>query len=174
MRKILLSKQKAQIVEAPDPALPDGWVLVEPRAIPICGSDKGAYNSLEPCDWGGHEASGVIVASKSPTRKVGERVVLWTLTSCGSCRDCRMGNHILCRHKPEPIQGYFADRIAKPAHLCLPLPDDISFEIGSMACCALGPVFGASRKLALTASDTLLVTGLGPVGLGAVAVGKFH
>ena len=55
----------------------------------------------------------------------------------------------------------------------MPLPDDISFEVGSMACCALGPSFGAACTLNLKPSDTLLVTGLGPVGLGAVTVGKF-
>jgi L-iditol 2-dehydrogenase len=173
MKKIFLSKGSTEIREAKPDAIPDGWVRVAMKAIPICGSDKGAYYSDTPCDWGGHEGSGVVVESRSATHRAGDRVVLWPLTACGNCRECRRGMQILCTQRPEPNVGSFSEQIIKPACNCLPLPPDISFEVGSMACCALGPSFGAARQLDLKPSDTLLVTGLGPVGLGAIAVGAF-
>jgi L-iditol 2-dehydrogenase len=37
-----------------------------------------------------------------------------------------------------------------------------------MACCGLGPTFGAMQLMQVDAFDTVLITGLGPVGLGAV------
>ena len=52
-----------------------------------------------------------------------------------------------------------------------PIPDDISYDHASMACCGLGPTFGAVQRAGLGADDTLLITGLGPVGLGGVVNG---
>jgi L-iditol 2-dehydrogenase len=173
MKKILLSNKRAEIVSAPDPEPPDGWVSVAHKAVPICGSDKWAYNSEQPCDSGGHEGAGVVVKSRSPRLKPGDRVVMWPLTSCGDCRVCRAGFHIMCTNRPQPMQGSFVEQIIKPAHNCQKLPDDISFEIGSMSCCALGPAFGAARKLNITPSDTVLITGLGPVGLGSTVVASY-
>jgi len=58
--------------------------------------------------------------------------------------------------------------LVKPDWLLPKIPDDISITHGSMACCGLGPTFGAMQRMAVDAFDTVLVTGLGPVGLGAV------
>jgi threonine dehydrogenase-like Zn-dependent dehydrogenase len=38
----------------------------------------------------------------------------------------------------------------------------------AMACCGFGPTFGALERMGVAAADTLLVSGCGPVGLGAV------
>ena len=53
------------------------------------------------------------------------------------------------------------------------IPDDISDEHGGMACCGLGPTFGAAQRMQVSAFDTFMVTGLGPVGLGGVINGKY-
>lgn len=37
-----------------------------------------------------------------------------------------------------------------------------------MACCGLGPTFSAVRKMNVTAMDTVLISGLGAVGLGGI------
>ncbi len=50
----------------------------------------------------------------------------------------------------------------------MPIPDDISTAHAAMACCGLGPSFGAVRAMQLEGGETLLITGMGPVGLGAV------
>ena len=43
-----------------------------------------------------------------------------------------------------------------------------------MACCGLGPTFGAIQYMNVDAFDTLLITGMGPVGLGGVINGKYR
>ncbi len=43
-----------------------------------------------------------------------------------------------------------------------------------MACCGLGPTFGAMQTMNVSAFDTLLIAGLGPVGLGGVINGTFR
>jgi threonine dehydrogenase-like Zn-dependent dehydrogenase len=52
--------------------------------------------------------------------------------------------------------------------LLYPVPDDISIEHASMACCGLGPTFNAVNKMNVTPLDTVLISGLGAVGLGGV------
>ena len=61
-----------------------------------------------------------------------------------------------------------AQYILKQDWLLMPIPDDVSYLHGAMACCGIGPSFGAMQSMDLSAFDTILITGLGPVGLGAI------
>ena len=56
----------------------------------------------------------------------------------------------------------------------MPIPDGVSYEMASLACCGIGPSFGAFESLGLGAFDTVLITGLGPAGLGAVINARFR
>lgn len=56
----------------------------------------------------------------------------------------------------------------------MPIPDDISTAHGAMACCGLGPTFGAMQAMQVDAFDTVLITGMGPVGLGGVINGVYR
>ena len=67
-----------------------------------------------------------------------------------------------------------AQYLLKPDWLLPKIPDGVSYEHGGMACCGLGPSFGALQRMGVGAFDTLLVTGLGPVGLGGVINGKYR
>jgi threonine dehydrogenase-like Zn-dependent dehydrogenase len=53
--------------------------------------------------------------------------------------------------------------------LCTLLPDDLDYDLGSLLGCALSPASSCLRRMSLAPADTLLITGLGPVGLGATA-----
>ncbi|MEZ4664380.1 MAG: hypothetical protein R2911_43165 [Caldilineaceae bacterium] len=44
----------------------------------------------------------------------------------------------------------------------------------ALACCGLGPTFGAIQPARVNALDTVLITGLGPVGLGGVINGVYR
>jgi threonine dehydrogenase-like Zn-dependent dehydrogenase len=55
-----------------------------------------------------------------------------------------------------------------------PVPDSVSFEHATMAIDGIGASFGAFQAIHIAASDSLLVTGLGPVGLGAVVNARFR
>jgi L-iditol 2-dehydrogenase len=64
--------------------------------------------------------------------------------------------------------GTFAEYILKPDWLLVPIPSDITYDEASMACCGLGPALGAGNAMNIRRDDKVLITGLGPVGLGAV------
>jgi L-iditol 2-dehydrogenase len=65
-----------------------------------------------------------------------------------------------------------AQYLLKQDWLLTPIPDDISYDHGAMACCGLGPTFGAFERMQVRGVDTVLITGLGPVGLGGVINAK--
>ncbi len=44
----------------------------------------------------------------------------------------------------------------------------MSYDHASMLCCGLGPTFGALQRMEVSAEETILITGMGPVGLGGV------
>jgi L-iditol 2-dehydrogenase len=122
---------------------------------------------------GGHEGAGEVVAvDNSACVQVGDRVAVNPLSGCGVCDLCRCGDAIFCASRP-PSMGHFAEYVKVQDFLCTPLPDDIPSDLGSLLGCALAPASSCLRSMSLTAADTLLITGLGPVGLGAVTWAKF-
>ncbi len=170
MKRVVLQNKKAWIEECPDPVAEGAWVVVKVHASPICGSDKNAYFSSDAVRTAGHEGTGVVVETAgSSLLKKGSRVILNPLSGCGTCDLCRTGNYIYCLSKP-PFETHFAEYVRVQDFVCSPLPDDISFELGSLAGCALSPALNAIKRMRLGGFDTVLVTGLGPVGMGALTI----
>ena len=75
------------------------------------------------------------------------------------------------------VAAMFGDGTAglaeKPDWLLSPIPEGMSYDHASMACCGLGPAFGAIKQMRVDALDTVMVTGLGPVGLGGVIAATY-
>ncbi len=174
MKRLAMGGKKVWLEEAEDPRAEPGWAVVRTKAIPLCGSEKHAYYSEGENRWGGHEGTGVVEEIAEGSRlKVGDRVLISPQGGCEVCELCRGGNYIHCPDS-YPGQSHSAELVKKrEAILCI-LPDDVSFELGSMAGCALSPGFSSLERMGCGASDTVLVTGLGPVGLGAVTVGSYR
>ena len=175
MRKVaVVGLRQAQVIEAPDPQPHGEWVVVKVHAAPMCTEYK-SYVSGQANDALGHEAAGEVVAVAQPGRvQVGDRVVAMPLAGCGRCRFCQSGEYIYCEHKPSHRDTTLAQYIVKPDWLLQPIPDDLSYERAALACCGIGPSFGAFQRAALSAYDTVLITGAGPVGLGAVVNARFR
>ena len=57
------------------------------------------------------------------------------------------------------------------ARYCLPLPEEVSFAVGTQLACTAGTSFAALRKIPSHSGDTLVVFGLGPVGLSGLLLG---
>ena len=170
---------QAAVVEEAEPFATDDIVKVQLRVIPMCTEFKG-YAAGERTNRLGHEASGTVVdAGRSHRVRAGDRVVVMPQNGCGRCRYCTSGEHIYCANQRDVLAetgstygtSTFADFIIKPDWLLLPVPADMSLRHAAMACCALGPSFNATKAMRLTATDTFLVVGCGPVGLGAVING---
>lgn len=173
---------KGGLVDKPDPTPKEDFVLVKVRAVPMCTEYKG-FKGGHKGDHFGHEASGEVVEVPQPGLvKVGDRVVVQPQYACGRCYLCLKGEFIHCQHGPnvravtgsETGTATYAQYLLKQDWLLSPIPDDVSYEHGGMACCGLGPTFGAMQQMDVDALDTVMVTGLGPVGLGGVINGSFR
>lgn len=119
--------------------------------------------------------------------RVGDRVYVNPLRTCGSCRHCRRGDPRACRHAA--FQGYFgfsehalqtfadyntgglAEYMVAPASAIVTLPDTMSYDhaarLGYM-----GTAYSALKKACVGPTDTLLVNGIsGTLGIGCVVFG---
>jgi threonine dehydrogenase-like Zn-dependent dehydrogenase len=170
----IVGERQAMLVEKEIPALQEGWALVKIMAAPMCTEYKEFVHG-HLSDALGHEAAGIVVEiAPGSVVAVGDRVVAMPLTSCGKCELCRAGDYIHCEASQQVSLPTMAQYVAKPSWLLAKIPDGISYERASLACCGLGPSFGALEKMGVNAFTTLLITGLGPVGLGAVINARFR
>lgn len=187
MRGVVLPGEKRlETREFPVPTPMHGQVLVRMKASGLCGSDLRAI--YRPKDQGhgpeayrgviaGHEPCGVIeeVGPGVERFKVGERVVLYHIVGCGTCRSCRQGWMINCATLDGANarsaygwqrDGGHADFILAEQSTLVTLPDELSFVDGAMVACGFGTAYAACLRAQVSGRDNVLVTGLGPVGLG--------
>lgn len=178
----ITGERSAKVVSVPAPTAADEFAVVKVHAAPMCTEYK-AYRAGAPKNSVGHEAAGEVVEiAQRGTVRVGDRVVVMPLFGCGTCRYCVGGDYIHCEQSPDALEvtgnstgiGTYAQYLIKQDWLLLPIPDDLSYDHASMACCGLGPTFGAMERMGVDAFDTVLITGLGPVGLGGVINATFR
>ncbi|MEE2658379.1 MAG: zinc-binding dehydrogenase [Candidatus Latescibacterota bacterium] len=166
----------AGLVDKPDPRAGGEFVVVKVMSTPMCTEYKAFAHGAEG-DCFGHEAAGEVVeAPQGGMVSVGDRVVVMPQHSCGRCSLCLEGEYIHCQHALDPHgetgseagTATYAQYVLKQDWLLVPIPDAIVYDHAAMACCGLGPTFGAMERMQVISHDTVLVTGLGPVGLGGV------
>jgi L-iditol 2-dehydrogenase len=181
-KAIITGERRAELVEAPDLKPQGEWAVVKVHAAPMCTEYKAFLNGGR-AEFLGHEAAGEVVAVAQPGRvRVGDRMVAMPLYGCGKCQLCIEGDYIHCQNQPDyaalhgSLEGTstYAQYLLKQDWLLLPIPDDVSYEKAALACCALGPSFGAYDIMGVDRFSSVLITGAGPVGLGAVANAKFR
>lgn len=166
----MFGEGKAGLADKPDPKAKEDFVLVKVHSAPLCTEYKG-FKRGRGGDNFGHEASGEVVEVAQPGQvKVGDRVVVQPQYGCGRCSLCVNGENIHCQNGRGPGEGTAtcAQYLLKNDWLLSPIPDGVSYDHGGMACCGLGPTFGAMMQMDVDALDTVLITGLGPVGQGGV------
>jgi alcohol dehydrogenase len=125
-------------VEAPRPR--EGWAIVEPRVVGICGTDKAFYRGTYPLFTRplvpGHEVSGVVV--DGPPELVGESVVSEINFACLRCSMCRAGLYTHCPNKKTlgiDYPGGMAELMAAPAWALHRhrLPHEVAFAAEPLA-----------------------------------------
>jgi 2-desacetyl-2-hydroxyethyl bacteriochlorophyllide A dehydrogenase len=171
-----LGQNRISLDEMPTPRPLGREVVVRVKSAAICGTDRenlaGAGQPTVP----GHENAGEVVAVDRPTRvKVGDRVAINCHVTCGACEHCLRGDLYFC----EALQaigferdGGFAEYLLAPEACCTPLPDDLSFEAGSLLVDMLGTPFRAAKRARLLPRDRVGVWGAGPIGLGELMVAR--
>lgn len=172
----IAGKRKAELIDLPTPKAKGEFTLVKIHSAPMCTEYK-SFKDGQICQSIGHEAAGEVVEVAQAGRvKVGDRVVVMPQRPCGKCPLCLQGEYIHCQYNLDvaEVTGYsygdgtYAQYILKQDWLLVPIPDDISYDHAAMACCGLGPTFGAMQAMHAGAFDTVVITGMGPVGLGGV------
>lgn len=167
------------ITEQPTPQARGDVVVVKILVAPLCTEFKQRQLGHQG-DRLGHEAAGIVVDPGSSTLVAeGDRVVVMPQYGCGRCWLCARGEHIHCPHQRDVLAetgsvvglGTIAEYVLKPDYLLIKVPDDIPLDHAAMACCGFGPTFTAHHRLATSVLDTIVVSGCGAVGLGAVLQG---
>ena len=176
----------AELRDVPVPEPGHGEVLLRMKASTICGSDirciyhehlgKGpeGYQGV----IAGHEPCGQIVKTGAGCRRfgVGDRVIVYHISGCGVCNDCRRGYMISCtsaqyrRAYGWQRDGGMADFLLAEEKDLIHLPGELSYADGAQVACGFGTVYEGLRKVGISGDDAVLITGLGPVGLATAAL----
>lgn len=175
---VYLGPERMEMMDVPLPVLEADEVLIKVAFSGICGSELSGYlghNALRlPPLIFGHEFSGTIVEMGTGSHSLGlhkgMRVTVNPLITCGECVYCVSGVESLCPSRKllsAALPGSNAEYVKVPAGFVHPLPDHVSLENGALT----EPVACGVRVAELTAAgseDTVLITGMGPIGLFAL------
>ena len=176
---------KLRIDHVPIPRIGPDDVLLEVRARGICHSDINYREGIAtvgklPITLG-HEIAGVVAVRgrRAKGLRVGERVLVHYVSSCGHCSYCKTNRENLCRHYQmigKDVDGGFAEYLAVPASSLVRLPEAIPFEQGAIMGCAVATAYHALRRGRAQAEDTVIILGVGGLGMHAVQLAKriFH
>jgi len=162
-------------VPLPEPGEAD--VLIQVKAAGICHSDEHYHTGIASVAFLpitlGHEVAGIVekVGERVGNFKIGDRVGVHYLATCGTCTYCMMGNEQFCpsaemigKHR----NGGYAEYIAVPASSVVELPNNIPFEYGAIMMCSTSTSFHALRKGRLKAGECVAIFGAGGLGISAV------
>ena len=159
----------------PEPAADE--LLIEVSHCGICGTDL--HQVLDgwgiPDSVGGHEFSGVVVATGSTVVgwKAGDRVVGGPEPACGDCRLCHAGRPALCTNLPtpgtEPFNGAFTRYVSVHQDRVIAIPDGLDLRDAALAE-PLAVSLHAITRAAVRSHDRIMIFGCGPIGALALAV----
>jgi threonine dehydrogenase-like Zn-dependent dehydrogenase len=102
--------------------------------------------------------------------KAGDRVAINIISGCGRCTYCLKGDRRFCDEQGYVMNSH-AEYVAVPDYCCMPLPDDIPFDIGALlGGDTIGVAYHTFNKVKPKPRDTVVVVGVGPIGSGFVAM----
>jgi S-(hydroxymethyl)glutathione dehydrogenase/alcohol dehydrogenase len=175
-------------LELPEPG--PGQVRVAIAATGVCHSDlslaRGTLRQPVPAVLG-HESAGTIDAvGPGVSLREGQRVVLIWAPPCRECWYCTHAEPWLCERSsdaatapyatadgkdvyPGLSTGGFATHTVVSENAVLPVPDGVPLEQAALVGCAVMTGIGAVLETArVQPGQSVLITGLGGVGLSAV------
>ncbi len=175
---------EVRVEDRPEPTLEEaGDAIVRVEATGVCGSDLHIYHGrvkIEPGFTIGHEFVGTVLEAGSDVSRVkpGDRVLGCFHTACGTCFFCLRGAYHECDAKRTfghgatlgSLQGTQAEQALVPnANLTLrQVPDGVSNDVALFAGDVMGTGYHAVADGDVRPGDSVVVLGLGPVGLCAV------
>ncbi|MEN8905650.1 MAG: zinc-binding dehydrogenase [Clostridiales bacterium] len=185
---ILPGNSTVELKSFPIPKPSNSEILIKVKSSTICGSDirciyrehlgKGAECYI-PSIIAGHEPCGIIVEIGSNCRRfnVGDRVIVYHISGCGVCNDCRRGYMISCTSNYRRAYGWqrdggMAEYLLTEEKDLVFLPNELSYSDGAQIACGFGTVYEGLEKININGNDSVLITGLGPLGLATAMLSK--
>ncbi|HEY7208921.1 MAG TPA: alcohol dehydrogenase catalytic domain-containing protein [Bryobacteraceae bacterium] len=180
---VLYGKEDVRLETVPVPSLCVGEILVRVRTALTCGTDVKVYRRgyharmIQPPALFGHELAGDVVALGAGVSvfRPGDRVVAANSAPCDACFYCRRGQPNLC----EDLlfnNGAYAEYIRLPERIVRKntyrIPDTLSYKDAAL----VEPLACAIRGLDeshVRPGDSVIVLGLGPIGLMLVRLAKW-
>ncbi|MCF2947075.1 zinc-binding alcohol dehydrogenase family protein [Paraglaciecola aquimarina] len=158
--------------EKPEPKA--GEVLVKIKSIGVCGTDIHAFGGNQPFfEYPrvlGHELAGVVEkVGEGVDLASGKSVYIIPYISCGTCIACRNDKGNCCTNIE--VIGVHRDG-GMCEYICVPVKyvvhtEGLSFnDLAVVECFSIGA--HAVRRAEIKETDTVLVMGSGPIGIGAI------
>jgi L-iditol 2-dehydrogenase len=182
---VLYGAEDVRLEQRPVPAVGPGEVRVTIAAALTCGTDAKVFRRgyhakmIRPPAVFGHEFAGTIealgegaTAGADGPVALGDRVVAANSAPCGACFHCRRDQLALCEDLLF-LNGAYAESITVPARIVSQnlwhVPAELAFEAAALAeplaCCVKG-----LEDTGVQAGETIVVLGLGPIGLMMVCL----
>jgi threonine dehydrogenase-like Zn-dependent dehydrogenase len=189
MRGVVLpGRRRVEFHDHDVPAPGPGQALLRMRASGLCGSDLRVIYRPEVQGHGpeayrgviaGHEPCGVVEAVGPGVRdwRPGDRAAVYHIAGCGECEDCRGGWMVSCTSPRRAAYGWqrdggHAEFMLADVRTLLPLPEPLTFLDGALVACGFGTAYAACLRAGIRAGESVLVAGLGPVGLGVAELAR--
>ncbi len=162
-------------------------VIVKILKTTICGTDLGIYNGKNPeIESGrilGHEGVGIIdeIGDSVSQFKVGDKVSISCITSCGSCSYCKKQLYSHCKDGGW-ILGYMIDgvqaeyaRIPHADNSLHKIPETIEDDVAVL----LSDILPTGHEIGVQYGDVkpgdeIAIVGAGPVGMSALLTAQFY
>jgi alcohol dehydrogenase len=169
--------------EVPKPTIQDDTdAIVRVDATTICGTDlhilKGDVAEVTDGRILGHEAVGTVEAIGANVRnvRVGDRVLVSCITSCGACRFCREGRYGQCLGGGGWILGHLIDG-TQAEYVRVPFADTSTYAVPAGVpdeqVLMLADILPTGYEVGVLngmvrPGDVVAIVGAGPIGLSAI------
>ncbi|MCK4249759.1 MAG: alcohol dehydrogenase catalytic domain-containing protein [Candidatus Omnitrophica bacterium] len=169
-----------KVKEVPKPRISDGEALIKVEACGICGSELETYKNKSPRRKPplilGHEFSGTVIEIKGSDSglKIGRKVVVNSVISCGKCLCCKRGALNLCTNRQVfgmNRDGAIAEYVKVPLEYVYQRPDSLDAVKASL----VEPLANAVhlfQKLPQINQPKIAVIGAGCIGLMIMQAAK--
>lgn len=172
-----------RVEDVPAPDLPRGGLILRPMTVGICGSDIKTWHAgnhrIHGAQVLGHEMAGTVIDSDDERFPKGINVAVCPCFPCLECEYCQAGIQNFCARREclgYQHPGGMSEAVAVPAGSIrvggvVPVPDSLPLELAALAE-PLHTVLNGQDRARTGPADSVLVLGLGPIGIFHVAVSR--
>ena len=177
----LIDKEKPVVTESTD-------AIIRMVKTTICGTDlhiiKGDTPEVPANTTLGHEGIGIVesVGSNVNNFKVGDKVIVSCISSCGKCYYCKKGIYAHCENDGGWILGHLIDG-TQAEYVKVPFADNSLYHapesLPDEALVMLSDILPTGYEIGVLKrkvkpGSTVAIVGAGPVGLAALLTAQFY